>query len=247
MGVFDRVPEGFYETVFHTEVNPSKRSSRTWESRTNSTQGHCSWHSLLRPRSSSALATRPGRPFSIVFFVFFTTTQNWRETVFHFFLFTVFTKTRFTESNWSSDCLHAHCNPSLSLTMGVIAIKLTIQVNIIPGLEPWILTPITWASARPREDTGRCSPLEWEVPAKVFLGHSYPGFFRTGVLSSHSCFGPRMFNWEVNSLSKLLLELSIGVPLLTPTMQARQDSDGRMGDFEEMCTMHAVTMLCFWC
>ena len=30
---------------------------------------------------------------------FFTTTQNLRETVFHFFLFTVFTKTRFTEFN----------------------------------------------------------------------------------------------------------------------------------------------------
>ena len=47
-------------TVFHTEVNPSTHSSRAWESRTNSTQGHCSWHSLRRPRSPSALATRPG-------------------------------------------------------------------------------------------------------------------------------------------------------------------------------------------
>ena len=75
MGVFDRVPEGFYETVFHTEVNPSKRSSRAWESRTNSTQGHCSWHSLRRPRSSSALATRPDAPqatqTSIAFFLFY--------------------------------------------------------------------------------------------------------------------------------------------------------------------------------
>jgi len=40
-------------------VNPSTRSSRAWESRTNSTQGHCSWHSLRRPRSSSALAATP--------------------------------------------------------------------------------------------------------------------------------------------------------------------------------------------
>jgi hypothetical protein len=60
MGMFDHVPEGFCETVFHTEVNPSTRSSRTWESRTNSTQGYCSWHRLRRPRNSSALATRPG-------------------------------------------------------------------------------------------------------------------------------------------------------------------------------------------
>jgi hypothetical protein len=31
-----------------------------------------------------------------------------------------------------------------------------------------------------------------------------------------------------------------GFPLLTPTMQAGQDSDG----FEEMCTLHAGVMLC---
>ena len=44
-----------------------------------------------------------------------------------------------------------------------------------------------------------------------------------------------------------------GFPLLTPTMQAGQDSDGGVtpmqtgqGDFEELCTMHAVTMLWFW-
>ena len=59
MGMFDHVPEEFCETVFHTEVNPSTRSSRTWESRTNSTQGLCSWHSLRSPRSSSALRRRP--------------------------------------------------------------------------------------------------------------------------------------------------------------------------------------------
>ena len=40
--------------------------------------------------------------------------------------------------------------------------------------------PITWASARPREHTCRCAPLGPEVLVKVFLAHSYPGFFRTG-------------------------------------------------------------------
>ena len=31
-------------------------------------------------------------------------------------------------------------------------------------------------------------------------------------------------------------------------MQAGQDSDGRVGDLEEMCTLHVVSMLwdCFW-
>jgi hypothetical protein len=43
--------------------------------------------------------------------------------------------TRFYRIYRSSDCSHAHCNPSLSLTIGAIAITLTIQVNIIPGLE----------------------------------------------------------------------------------------------------------------
>jgi hypothetical protein len=37
-----------------------------------------------------------------------------------------------------------------------------------------------------------------------------------------------------------------GFPLLTPTMQAGQDSDGGVGDSEEMCTLHAVVVLCFW-
>jgi hypothetical protein len=36
-----------------------------------------------------------------------------------------------------------------------------------------------------------------------------------------------------------------GFPLLTPTMQAGQDSDGGMGGSEEMCALHAVVVLWF--
>jgi hypothetical protein len=35
-----------------------------------------------------------------------------------------------------------------------------------------------------------------------------------------------------------------GFPLLTPTMQAGQDSDGGVGGTEEMCKLHAGVMLC---
>jgi hypothetical protein len=37
-----------------------------------------------------------------------------------------------------------------------------------------------------------------------------------------------------------------GFPLLTPTMQTVQDSDGGMVGLEGMCTLHAVIMLGFW-
>ena len=36
-----------------------------------------------------------------------------------------------------------------------------------------------------------------------------------------------------------------GFPLLTPTMQAGQDSDGWVGGFQGMCTLHAGVMLYF--
>jgi hypothetical protein len=38
------------------------------------------------------------------------------------------------------DCLHSHCIPSPSLIIDAIVVTLTIQVHIIPGLEPRILT-----------------------------------------------------------------------------------------------------------
>jgi hypothetical protein len=37
-----------------------------------------------------------------------------------------------------------------------------------------------------------------------------------------------------------------GFPLLTPTMQAGQDSDGVVGVSEKMCTLQAVTVWWFW-
>jgi hypothetical protein len=134
---------------FHTEINPSTHSSRTWESRTNSTQDTAAG-TTGHPRSSSAVATMPGlvrgleQPLCSTSFLLLHKIDGkpcftlflCKKPCFALFFPTVFTKTRFTESNWSSDCSHAHCNSSLSLTMGVISIKLTIQVNIIPGLEP---------------------------------------------------------------------------------------------------------------
>ena len=39
-------------------------------------------------------------------------------------------------------------------------------------------------------------------------------------------------------------EFLIRVSPSHPTMQTGQDSDGCLGVFEEMCTLHAVVMLC---
>ena len=54
--------------------------------------------------------------------------------------------------------------------------------------------------------------------------------------------------WQrYNQYTKTFRSSQSGFPLLTPTMQTVQDSDGGMGGLEGMCTMHAVVVLCFWC
>ena len=58
-----------------------------------------------------------------------------------------------------------------------------------------------------------------------------------------SCFGPRTCDRGISNSSKRQGSQS-GFPLLAPTMQAGQDSDGWVGGFEEMCTLHAGVMLC---
>ena len=58
-------------------------------------------------------------------------------------LFFLFTEDKFTESTASLDCLYPHCIPSPSLIIDAIVVTLTIQVHIIPGLEPRILTTIS--------------------------------------------------------------------------------------------------------
>ena len=62
-------------------------------------------------------------------------------------------------------------------------------------------------------------------------------------LFCRSCFGPRTCVRDVTNSLKQWSSQS-GFPLLTPTMQAGQDSDGWVGGFEEMCTLHVGVMLC---
>lgn len=86
---------------------------------------------MLRPH-----AVNYHRRRRIVFENFYYIKNQWKR-VSHFFLFT---EDKFTESTASLDCLHAHCIPSPSLIIDAIVVTLTIQVHIIPGLEPRILT-----------------------------------------------------------------------------------------------------------
>jgi hypothetical protein len=83
---------------------------------------------------------------------------------------------------------------------------------------------------------------------KVSPARSFPEPFRAygHGASCLSCFGPRTCGRGVTNSSKHRSSQS-GFPLLTPTMQAGQDSDVRVGGLEEMCTVHAVIMLCFCC
>ena len=60
-----------------------------------------------------------------------------------------------------------------------------------------------------------------------------------------SCFGPRTCGRSVTNSSKRQ-GFQSGFPLLTPTMQAGQDSDGGVGVSEKMCMLQAVTVWWFW-
>jgi hypothetical protein len=94
MSMFDDIPEDSATQSSTPKINPSTRSSRpssrAWESRTNSTQGHCSWHSLRRPRSSPTLAAMPGlvngdeQPSRSSFFYYHTKLTRNRVSLFSF-------------------------------------------------------------------------------------------------------------------------------------------------------------------
>ncbi len=82
--------------------------------------------------------------------------------------------------------------------------------------------------------------------AEVSLARSYPELFRvTGPLLS------LVFRTEdvwqgYNQYTETFRGSQSGFPLLTPTMQAGQDSDGGVGVSEGMCTLQAVTVCWFW-
>jgi len=90
----------------------------------------------------------------------------------------------------------------------------------------------------PESDSGRWLPPTAEVTAEVSPARSYPELFRV----TGPCFGPRTCGRGISNSSKRRSSQS-GFPLLTPTMHAGQDLDGRVDGLEEMCTLHAVIML----
>jgi len=63
-----------------------------------------------------------------------------RKPCFPLFFSFLLTRAKFTESIACSNCPHACCIPSPSLVIDMIPVTLTIQVHIIHGLEPGILT-----------------------------------------------------------------------------------------------------------
>ena len=58
-------------------------------------------------------------------------------------------------------------------------------------------------------------------------------------LCCRSCFGPRMCDRGITNIQKTFRGSQSRFPLLTPTMQAGQDSDGGVGVLEGMCAMRA--------
>ena len=87
-----------------------------------------------------------------------------------------------------------------------------------------------------------------EFMAEVSLAHSYPELFRvTGPLLS-LVFRTEDVWQRYNQFIETFRGSQSGFPLLTPTMQAGQHSDGGMGGSEEMCTLQAVIVLwvCLW-
>ena len=76
------------------------------------------------------------------------------------------------------------------------------------------------------------------------LARSYPELFRiTGPLPSLVFRTEDVYQWYNH---RNVLGSQSGFPLLTPTMQAGQDSDGGVGVSDKMCTMQAVTVWWFW-
>ena len=90
-------------------------------------------------------------------------------------------------------------------------------------------------------------PISGQIMAEVSLARSYPEFFRvTGPLLS-LVFRTEDVWQRYNQFIETFRGSQSGFPLLTPTMQAGQDSDGvlwLMGDSEGMCMLQAVTVWC---
>ena len=83
-----------------------------------------------------------------------------------------------------------------------------------------------------------------EFMAQVSLAHSYQELFRvTGPLQSIVLRTEDMWRRH-NQYYRSWRDSQSGFPLLTPTMQAGQDSDGGVGGRKEMGTLHAGVMLC---
>jgi len=85
-------------------------------------------------------------------------------------------------------------------------------------------------------------PPTAEVTAEVPLARSYPELFRvTGPLLSLVLRTEDVWQ-RYNQFIEAFRSSQSGFPLLTPTMQTVQDSDGGMGGLEGMCTLHAVML-----
>jgi hypothetical protein len=137
--------EGSGRPVHTGRINDSTRSFRAWESTAYTTQGCYVRHGSRRPCSSSAVVTAPwllphdAQHHRRIFFFYYYTKLNGNHVSPLFFSF-LFTRAKFTESIACSNCPHACCIPSPGIIVDIIPVTLTIQVHIIPGLEPGILT-----------------------------------------------------------------------------------------------------------
>ena len=123
-------------------VSARTRSSRTWESKTSSTQVHCKWHSSRCLHGVPALHVTHGQrcaAFEHVLRLFFlllhkTPIKTCSKSFF-------FSSTHFLQKFWSRS-KHPLVSfvISRSLTIDLIVAALTVQVHIIPGLNSGILT-----------------------------------------------------------------------------------------------------------
>ena len=105
---------------------------------------------------------------------------------------------------------------------------------------------VTYSSTGPRKRFREMIAAHGGGHGKGFPARSYPELFRfTGPLLS-LVFRTEDVWQRYNQFIETFQSSQSGFPLLTPTMQTGQDSDGGVGVLEGMCTMHAVTMLWFW-
>jgi len=90
-----------------------------------------------------------------------------------------------------------------------------------------------------------CRPRRRSWPRSP-LARSYPELVRvTGPLLS-LVFQTEDVWQRYNQYIETFQGSQSGFPLLTPTMQAGQDSDGGVSGSKEMCALLAVVVLWFW-